>query len=233
MPKSLAQWGALGHPFFFVPLASFAFDFQKALGLTAMFHLASNVSKIILFRNGLNRKLLLQLGVAAVLFVILGSFLTRFFDSKILEIALSIFLILLSLIFLIKKDSVLQPGSKETIVGGSLSGFFAGFLGTGGAVRGLTMAAFNLPKEIFIATSAAIDLAVDFSRTIVYFFNGYISSEMMVYVPYLLLFGFGGTFIRKKILVYIPQERFRLISLILILLIGIASLVAIYVKKGS
>ncbi|MEZ5050309.1 MAG: hypothetical protein R2766_11740 [Saprospiraceae bacterium] len=39
-------------------------------------------------------------------------------------------------------------------------GFFCWTLGTGGAIRGLTMAAFNLEKSVFIATSA-VDMMID------------------------------------------------------------------------
>jgi hypothetical protein len=37
--------------------------------------------------------------------------------------------------------------------GGVISGFMAGLIGTGGAIRGVTLAAFGLEKDIFIATS--------------------------------------------------------------------------------
>lgn len=163
--------GGFGCSVFFVPLANFFFDFQTVLGLTALFHVFSNISKITLFRKGLDKKLLLSIGVPSVVFVIIGGILTQFLDNKILEIVLAVFLIAFSLLFLIKKELVVKPTSKSTFIGGSLSGFTAGLLGTGGAIRGITMAAFNLEKNIFIATSAAIDFAIDFTRTIVYFFQ--------------------------------------------------------------
>lgn len=216
--------GGFGSSVFFVPIASYFFDFQNALGLTALFHLSSNLSKIALFRKGLNKKLLFNLGIPAVIFVIIGGLLTSYFDSKILEFSLSIFLIILSLLFLIFKNIEIKPEFKQSVIGGSLSGFFAGFLGTGGAIRGLTMAAFNLPKSIFVATSAAIDFAVDLSRTIVYFSNGYIHKGLIIYLPILFAIGLIGSYLGKKILDFIPQEKFRLISLVMILIIGFISL---------
>lgn len=169
--------------------------------------------------------MLINIGIPSVIFVIIGGMLSKGVADTILEIALGIFLILLSLFFLIYNQTVISTGRRQTFLGGSASGFAAGLLGTGGAIRGITMSAFNLEKNIFVATSAAIDMAVDLSRTVVYFFNGYINKENLVFVPFLLLIGFIGTYIGKRILNRIPQEKFKMISLILILIIGIVSVI--------
>ena len=95
------------------------------------------------------------------------------------------------------------------------------------------MAMFNLEKNVFIATSAFIDFMIDFSRTFVYWYNGFIHKATLVYVPFLLLIGFVGTWVGKKLLDYIPQERFKRISLGLILLIGLATLVKVFSLSAS
>ena len=220
--------GGFGSSVFFVPIGNFYFDFHTVLGLTAIFHIFSNVSKIFLFKKGLNKKLLLNIGVPSVIFVILGGILSKYLQSFYLELFLCIFLIVLSLVFLIRKNLVLPANRKNSIIGGSLSGFSAGLLGTGGAIRGLTMAAFNMEKSVFIATSAAIDFMIDFSRTIVYFQNGYIQKEVWYYLPFLLVIGFVGTYIGKRLLRYVPQEKFKKLSLALILLIGIITAIKLF-----
>jgi len=130
----------------------------------------------------------------------------------------------LSTLFLIVKRLEVKPTKINSILGGTLSGFSAGMLGTGGAIRGLTMAAFNLEKSVFIATSALIDLMIDATRTVVYFNNGYIHEHDLIYIPFLLVIGLVGTYIGKRILHWIPQENFKRLSLILVLIIGIISI---------
>lgn len=76
--------GGSGSSVFFVPLANFFFDFQTVLGLTVLFHVFSNISKIALFKKGLDKKLLLSIGIPSVVFVIIGGVLTQFLDNKIL-----------------------------------------------------------------------------------------------------------------------------------------------------
>ncbi len=223
--------GGFGSSVFFVPIGNFYFDFHSVLGLTAIFHLSSNVSKIILFKDGLDKKLLLNIGIPSVLFVIIGGLLSKVIDASFLEVLLAVFLIGLSALFLIKKELIITPNKKNAITGGVLSGFSAGLLGTGGAIRGLTMAAFNLEKSVFIATSAFIDFFIDITRTFVYYGNGYIHQHDLIYLPFLFVIGLLGTYLGKRILKYIPQNKFKKISLYLILLIGLVTLLNYGVQK--
>ncbi len=181
-----------------------------------------------MFKKGLDKRLLLNMGIPSVLFVLICGMLTKVFNNTFLEVFLGIFLVIIALLFLIKKELVINPIRRNAIIGGSLSGFSAGLLGTGGAIRGLTMTAFNLEKSVFIATSAFIDFMIDFSRTFVYYFNGYIHKHDLIYVPFLFVIGIVGTALGKKILQYIPQDKFKKISLILILLIGLLTLIKLF-----
>ncbi|WP_347922019.1 sulfite exporter TauE/SafE family protein [Pontimicrobium sp. SW4] len=216
--------GGFGSSVFFVPIANFYFDFQTVLGITALFHVASNLSKIAMFKKGIDKKLVTYIGIPAVVFVIIGGIIAKYLNEYLLEIILGVFLIGLSLLFLIKKGLIIKPNKREALLGGTFSGLFAGILGTGGAIRGLTMAAFNLEKNVFIATSAIIDFFVDFSRTIVYFFNGFITKEILIYIPFLIVISIVGTYLGKLLLKRISQDSFKKMSLYLILLIGITTL---------
>lgn len=229
LAEILGTIGGFGSSVFFVPLGNFYFDFYSVLGLTAIFHVSSNLSKIILFKKGLDKKLLLYIGMPSVVFVILGGLLSKFANGLWLEMVLGFFLLLFSLFFLIRKEVKVQPTKKNAIVGGTLSGFSAGLLGTGGAIRGLTMAAFNLKKNAFIATSAFIDFMIDMTRSFVYYGNGYITKDILIYLPFLIIIGWIGTYLGKRILHHIPQKNFRALSLSLILLIGIITLLKVFI----
>lgn len=87
-----------GSSILFVPLASIFINFKLVLGITAVFHVFSNLSKIFLFQKGINRNIAIKLGVPAVIFVILGAYLTSVIPLK--EIELSMNLIILGLTIL-------------------------------------------------------------------------------------------------------------------------------------
>jgi hypothetical protein len=72
-----------------------------------------------------------------------------------------------SLFLVCKPSAKVSPTKFNAISAGGVAGFLAGLIGTGGAVRGLALAAFNLEKGTFVATSAGIDSGVDFSRMII------------------------------------------------------------------
>jgi uncharacterized membrane protein YfcA len=203
------------------------------LGITALFHVSSNLTKIFLFRKGFNLKLVLTIGIPAVVFVIVGSFISKFIETKFLEIFLSIFLITVSLSLLIFNKLALKPTLKNSIGGGILSGIIAGLLGTGGAIRGIVLAAFSLKTEAFIATSAIIDMGIDISRSVVYFFNGFVHKDDLYLIPILLVVSIIGTLIGKKILTRVSETQFKSLVLVLILITGIVSLVKVILPHSG
>lgn len=225
LAEILGTVGGFGSSLFFVPIAGFFFDFHSVLGITALFHLSSNASKIALFRNGFDKRLIVTIGIPAVVFVIAGAFLSRFVNSGFLELLLAVFLIAISSLLLVFRNFAFKPTLLNSIIGGALSGITAGLLGTGGAIRGLTLASFNLDKERFIATSAIIDLAIDLSRSVVYFSSGYMHRHDMYLIPILLVVSIVGTFAGKKLLMRFSEAQFKYMVLTLILLTGILTFV--------
>ncbi|MBT8239478.1 MAG: sulfite exporter TauE/SafE family protein [Croceitalea sp.] len=228
LSEILGTVGGFGSSVFFVPMANYFMDFQTVLGLTALFHLSSNISKIGFFRKGFDKKLVLTLGIPAVVFVSIGAFLSKFLNPTFLTLALAAFLIIFSLVFIIMKELKIMPTTKNAIIGGTFSGLIAGLLGTGGAIRGATMSAFDLKKDQFIATSAIIDLGIDLSRSIIYSYNGFVKKEVFYLIPILFIIGIIGTYIGKRILDRITQEQFKRFVLFLILAIGVSTLVMNY-----
>ncbi len=233
LAEILGTVGGFGSSLFFVPIASYFLDFHSVLGITALFHVSSNLTKIFLFRKGFDLKLVLSIGIPAIVFVIVGAFISKFIETKYLEIFLAIFLILVSLSLLIFNTLALKPTLKNSIGGGILSGVIAGLLGTGGAIRGIVLAAFSLKTDVFIATSAIIDMGIDVSRSVVYFFNGFIHKDDLYLIPILLVVSIIGTLIGKKILTRVSETQFKSLVLFLILITGIVSLVKVILPHSA
>jgi uncharacterized membrane protein YfcA len=107
----------------------------------------------------------------------------------------------------------IQQTNFNLYTGGVISGFLAGLIGTGGAIRGITLAAFGLEKDVFIATSALIDLGVDSSRAVVYILQGYFLQEHLILIPFLVVIAVVGSYLGKRILAYIPEKYFHYVVL--------------------
>ena len=138
-----------------------------------------------------------------------------------MELLMNILLVALSIYLLINFNKTVQQTNTNLYLGGIVSGFLAGLVGTGGAIRGITLAAFQLSKDIFIATSALIDLGVDVSRAIVYVSNGYFRKEYLILMPFLIIISILGSYIGKIILKYTSETTFRYIVLTIIILTSI------------
>ena len=209
-----------GSSILFVPIASLFFDFKLVLGITAVFHVFSNLSKILLFRQGIDKRIALRLGIPAVVFVIIGALLTAYIPQEGIKLGMSLILVILAIYLLKNQDRKLESSNRNLYIGGTLSGFLAGLIGTGGAIRGLTLAAFNLEKQIFVATSALIDLGVDSSRAWVYISQGYFKAEHWWMIPFLIGVSLLGSALGKWVLNHTSQQAFR--YLVLVLIIGSA-----------
>lgn len=214
-----------GSSILFVPLASAFFGFQEVLGITAVFHVFSNISKIYLFREGINKEIIYKLGIPAVLFVIIGAVLTKYIPQKEIELGMNVIILALAIYLLSGHHKKLQQSNQNLYFGGTISGFLAGLIGTGGAIRGITLAAFQLEKNAFISTSAIIDFGVDFSRAGIYIYHGFFKSDFLIYMPFLIGISMLGTWIGKRILLYLSEKIFQLILLSIICLTACIQLV--------
>lgn len=220
----LGTIGGFGSSMLVMPLAGWFLPFDQALGLTALFHVFSNAAKMLLFRKGVDKRLLLWLGIPAVVGVLIGARLTVHLDERLMGLVLGALLVVLGLGLLWKQQWKLRATTTNALAGGVLSGFIAGVAGTGGAVRGITLAAFALEKSAFVSTSAWIDMGVDLSRSVVYTSQGFVTAPVLAYLPFMAVVSLLGSWLGKQLLERIPQERFRNIVLSLVVIMGFVTL---------
>ncbi len=221
--------GGFGSSMLFVPLANFFMDFQSVLGITAIFHVFSNISKLWLFKDHFNWRAVAVMGIPSVILVIVGAILSAIWNPQLLQLILGIFLCVFSILFYIFSNFKIKYTNGNMIVFGGVAGFVAGLVGTGGAIRGYALAAMDFPKESFISTSAAIDFGVDVSRSLIYWEHGYMHLHDWPYFVALFFVAFVGSFLGKKILKKLNQEQFKKIVMGMVFLSG-AMLVYKYFK---
>jgi uncharacterized membrane protein YfcA len=214
----LGTVSGFGSSILFVPVASIFFDFKTVLAITAVFHVFSNLSKIALFRKGIDKEIVLKLGIPAVIFVLLGAWLTNYVGTDKMELFMNLAFVILAIYLIIKFNKPIKRTNTNLYIGGIISGFLAGLIGTGGAIRGITLAAFHLPMEVFIATSAIIDLGVDTSRAAIYLGNGYFEKEYLILIPFLIVISILGSYVGKLVLKKTSEIVFRYLVLGVIIL---------------
>lgn len=207
----------------FLPIALQFFDFGAALVLVAIFHMFGNAGRLSFFRKGIDWGLLARFGLPSIAFAVLGAFLVSFGEvpQDLLKAVLGTFLVLYAAFSLAKPAFRIGRNFRNEAFGGALSGFFAGLIGTGGALRGAFISAFKTEKEKYIATTAAISLAVDLTRIPIYLQGGLLAQELYYLVPLLLAAAVAGSFAGKAIVSRIGHGAFKKIVLAAVLLAGL------------
>ncbi len=194
----------------------------EAIFLVAIIHWFGDIWKMIFFRSGIRLRLILFFGLTGLLASFFGASLSLGTSEAVLLRALGFFIALSAIVLLSKKQFRLPSGNATAVAGGLLSGFFAGLFGTGGAIRGLFLSAFNLPKATYIATAGTLGLMADTARIVTYAGGGIklpsmLAYGLLIFIPASLL----GAAIAKKIVNHIPQTHFRAVVAIFLLLVGI------------
>lgn len=209
----------------FLPIALLFVDFKTALVLVAISHISGNLGATAFFRHGLDKRLILFFGVPSIILTILGAYLVTYVPQNILQVVLGSFLLIFSIYSSLRPDFRVPASKKNTIFGGSLSGFLQGLLGIGGPLRGAFLISYNLDKFKYVATLAAIAVIIDATRIPIYFLNNLLEPQFYYFIPVLAVIGIVGSYTGKRIVQKIPQNIFKKFVLVGI---GLASLLLIY-----
>ncbi|MCQ9205669.1 MAG: sulfite exporter TauE/SafE family protein [Omnitrophica bacterium] len=218
----VATLAGFGSSTLLIPVAVMFMDLKTAVLLVACFHLFNNSFKIKMFWNKIDFKTFLLFGIPSIIFAFIGARLISIIPIGIVKRILAIFLIIFSIYSFIKPKFAIKETKTTAIVGGGLSGFLAGLVGLGGAIRSTFLIVFNLPKEVYIATSAAIAFVIDLTRIPTYLFTG-VTQDTSYYIllPFLVVSAYFGVKIGKVLLGKVSQSIFKRIVLIGLLLVGI------------
>ena len=208
-----------------LPIALLFVDFKTALVLVAISHISGSLGATAFFRHGLDKRLILLFGVPSIILTILGAYLVTYVPQNVLQFILGIFLLTFSIYSLLNPDFRVSASKKNTIFGGSLSGFLQGLIGIGGPLRGAFLISYNMDKFKYIATLAAIAVIIDASRIPIYFLNNLLEPQFYYFIPVLAVIGIAASYAGKRIVQKISQNIFKKVILVGI---GIASLLLIY-----
>ncbi len=204
-----------------IPVMLLFYPLPIALLFVGIIHLCGDIWKMLLFKKGANLKLVLGFGIPGIILSYLGATLSLNVSNQLLKKLLGVFLIIYVIYLFTKRKWKIPKTNITSVIGGSLSGFFAGIFGVGGAIRSAFLAAYNLPKENYLYTAGVIAFFIDVSRISKYLTGGVrldktLGLLLIVLVPLSLL----GAYLAKKIVNKVPQKMFRLVIAVFLGLVG-------------
>lgn len=205
-----------------MPLLALFLPFHQTILLVAIIHWFHNIWKIIFFHHGFDKKLFLCFGLPSVVTTFIGaSLVTETTDmlTSFLGVALIAYVIFLYL----KPRFELPQTTTYGVLGGAISGFTAGIIGIRGAIRSAFLSAYDLPKATYLATTGAISFLVDTVRIATYYgWEGIVLEPSLTRGLFIII---PATFIGSKVAQLfvdkIPQQQFRYVIALFLLLVGI------------
>ena len=192
-----------------LPVALMFFDFPTSLALVSIFHLSGNVGRIVFFHRGIDRRMVTTVGGASVILTLVGASLVSIVFQPVLRLLLGLALMGYMVLSTVMPSVQITPSLRNRFVGGSVYGFSAGLIGTGGPIRGALLSAFQLSPQTYISTSGAISFLVDMIRVPTYLLNGFLQPRFYVYVPLLFLVAITGAVLSRQLVARTSSTRFR------------------------
>lgn len=223
MTASVAGFG-IGS--FLIPLVSVRTGTKVAIALVSLPHFLGTSVRFWLLKSKINRKILFRFGLLSAAGGLTGALLHSFFVNNLLQIIFAIMLILAGIVGVLQVSKRLRFGKKGAAIAGLASGFFGGLVGEQGGIRSVALLNFDVEKEAFIATATATGLIVDAVRMPVYFLTQ--SSQVSQFLFIIILSSVAvitGTLAGNLMLKKIPEESFKRIVSLLILILGIFLLI--------
>ena len=205
-----------------IPFLSWIIGFKQAIILIAFFHGFSNLFKLIQLRQAVNIRLMLWYGIPTVITAIIGAYLLNIVAPKGIGLGIGVFMMLFAIYTLINPSRTLPENKYLLVTGGLISGFTAGLIGLGGAIRGAFLISTKIKKETYVATSASIALCTDIARSTTYIVQGTLDSQYYWYIPVLFVVGFVGTRFGVRLLKWLPELTVKRIVLAILMLVSIS-----------
>ena len=205
-----------------IPVMALFVPLPTALLFVGVIHLFGDIWKVLLFKRGLDWKLILGFGLSGIAASFLGASLSLYAQGVPLKRILGAFLIAYVVYLFLNRTWALPKTNNTAVCGGLLSGLFAGLFGVGGAVRGAFLTVFDLPKEVYIFTSGLIALFIDITRVSRYIWGGTrLQQDLLIALIFGIPISFFGAYVAKRLLDKLPQKFFRIFIGGFLFLVGV------------
>jgi uncharacterized membrane protein YfcA len=208
------------------PLLALRLGTQLAITAVAVPHAAGTALRCMRLRHAIDWPVLSRFGIPSAAGGLAGALLQESLSNVVLTRVLGGLLVLAGVSGLADLAVRLQLRGPAAILGGLVSGFFGGLVGNQGGIRAAALLGVSLPPERFVATATASALLVDAIRLPIYLYH---SGGKLLEYGLLVALAIGGvlagTLYGERMLRKLPEQRFRRIVSIFLVVLGLSLLV--------
>lgn len=204
------------------PVLALATGTKLAVAAVSIPHLVATAQRYWMLRAHVDRRVLLTFGVPSAVGGLAGALVHVWVSSRALAIVFGILVALAGVSELTGWMKRVRWGRRSGWIAGGLSGALGGMVGNQGGIRTAALLGFHVPKDAFVATATAIALFVDAARMPVYLVAEW--SGIVALWPFIAAATVAvviGTALGTRVLGGLPQEMFRRVVAVLLIVLGV------------
>ncbi len=209
------------------PVLALRVGTKVAVAAIAVPHVIATAQRFWILRRFVDRRVLLGFGIASAVGGLAGALAHVWVSSRALAVVFGVVVALAGVSEFTGWMRRVRWGRRSAWAAGAASGVLGGMVGNQGGIRTAALLGFDVPKESFVATSTAIGLFVDGARLPVYLATEW--REILGVWPLVVTAVAAvvvGTALGARVLGRLPQQLFRKIIAVLLVLLGIYMAVA-------
>ncbi len=200
---------------------------KVAVAAIAVPHVIATAQRFWILRRFVDRRVLLGFGIASAVGGLAGALAHVWVSSRALAVVFGVVVALAGVSEFTGWMRRVHWGRRSAWAAGAASGVLGGMVGNQGGIRTAALLGFDVPKESFVATSTAIGLFVDGARLPVYLATEW--REILGVWPLVVTAVVAvvvGTALGARVLGRLPQQLFRKVIAVLLVLLGVYMAVA-------
>jgi uncharacterized membrane protein YfcA len=213
--------GSLLTPVFVARVAA-----QTAVAAVSIPHVVGTAARLWLLRGQIDRHLLVRFGLTSAAGGLTGALLQSRTSSSGLTILFGSLLLFVAASELTGLSKRMRFRGVAAWIAGALSGLLGGLVGNQGGIRSAAMLGVDVPRQAFVGTATAVALIVDGARMPVYLATT--GHDLVPLWPAIVLATAGvicGTLFGHRLLMRIPEEKFRPTVALLLAVLGASMLI--------
>jgi uncharacterized membrane protein YfcA len=204
-----------------------------AVAAVSIPHVVGTAARFWLLRGQIDRHLLVRFGLTSAAGGLTGALLQARTSSAGLTIVFGSLLLFVAASEFTGLSKRMRFRGAAAWIAGALSGLLGGLVGNQGGIRSAAMLGVDVPRQAFVGTATAVALIVDGARLPVYLATS--GDELLALWPAIVFATIGvicGTLFGHRVLMRIPEEKFRPTVAVLLAILG-ATMLLVGVRTST
>ena len=207
------------------PVIAAATGTKVAVAVVSIPHAIGTSIRFWRFRPDIDWTVVRSFGLTSAAGGLAGALLNTWATSRALEIVFGCLLVLAGGSQVTGYAKRWRLRGMAAWLGGALSGFFGGLVGNQGGIRTASILGFEVNKRQFVATTTAVALLIDVARVPVYAVTEIAAIAQMWRTIGVATIGVViGTLFGERLLARVPEQSFRVVVGVLLLVLGVSFL---------